>query len=325
MQDELLIRFIDGKCTKEESEKVIEDLSRDGNDAAEWLQMVAAARLADSKPVRPVPSSDARRFVSEMMEQAAETRGRHRGVIRWASVTAGLCAVAASIAIAVFIKTGNDGNNPEPMNMNGLLASSRDSVMYAKPDTEEDMPEAVGFETEEDMVDDNDDAGIIKSSGALIPDEGKGESHKVSKEYVGQESVPQSAVSVVYDSNASKAEVSDSADSTSAKPESTTMERKLEMIRPYKSPYRVKVENLSKDFVFEWKCDGEAEARLVVIDCENRVLVDKIAEGPERNRIRIPIRLITDKGELVWTLAITFPDGSKTSRTGRLVLKSEIE
>ena len=62
MQDELLIRFIDGTCTKEESEKVIEELSNDGNEATEWLQMLAAARLAGSKPVRSVLVAEAKRL-----------------------------------------------------------------------------------------------------------------------------------------------------------------------------------------------------------------------------------------------------------------------
>lgn len=321
MQDELLIRFIDGKCTREESEKVIEELSRDGNDAAEWLQMVAAARLADSESGRPVSSADARGFVSETMARTAETLARRRRIIRWASVTAGLCAVAASMAIIVVTRTGSGS-----MNMNGrLLASSRDSVIYAKPESE---AEEVRFETKDDKIAQKSDTGAVrsvKSSDALNPDGGQVESHNVSNEYAGQETVSQPVVSVVYDCNASKGDVSDSTASSRTEWENATVERKLEMIRPSKSPYKVKVENLSKDFVFEWKCDGEADVRLVVIDRENTVLVDKTSEGPERNRIRIPIKLITDKGELVWTLAITFPDGSKTSRTGRLVLKSEIE
>lgn len=319
MQDELLIRFIDGKCTVEESEKVIEELSRDGNDAAEWLQMVAAARLAGTKPVRSVPSADAHRFVSETMERTSEARGRHRRIIRWASATAGLCAVAASIAIAVVIRTGNDGNNSEYMNMNGLLASSRDSVIYAKPGSE-----AVESETEEGGIEEEAVNGITKSAksaGTLNLDEGKTDSHKGSKEYAEQEIVPLSVVSVVYDSNASKSDVSDSADSSRARPEI----RKLEMIHPSKSPYRVKVGNLSKDFVFEWKCDGDAKARLVVIDRERTVLVDKTVTDSEQNRIHIPLKSLTDKGELVWTLEISFPDGDRVSRTGRITLKSDID
>lgn len=321
MQDELLIRFIDGKCTREESEKAIEELSRDGNGATEWLQMVAATRLADSEPVRPVSSADARGFVSGTMARTAETLARRRRIIRWASVTAGLCAVAASIAITVVIRTGNGS-----MNMNDhLLASSRDSVIYAKPESE---AEEVRSETKEDKIAEKGDTGAVrsvKSSDALNPDERQAESYNVSKEYAGQETVPQSVVSVVYDSNASKVDVSDSTVSSRAKQESAALERELEMIHPLKSPYRVEVENLSKDFVFEWKCDGEADARLVVIDRENTVLVDKTADGPERNKIRIPIKLITDKGELVWTLEITFPDGDRVSRTGRISLKSDID
>lgn len=317
MQDELLIRFIDGKCTREESEKVIEELSRDGNGATEWLQMVAATRLADSEPVRPVSSADARGFVSGMMARTSETLARRRRIIRWASVTAGLCAVAASIAITVVIRTGNGS-----MNMNDhLLASSRDSVIYAKPESE---AEEVRSETKEDKLAEKCDTGAVrsvKSSDALNPDERQAESYNVSKEYAGQETVPQSVVSVVYDNNASKTDVSDSADSSRTKP----MERKLEMIRPSKSPYRVKVGNLSKDFVFEWKCDGDAKARLVVIDRERTVLVDKTVTNPEQNRIRIPLKSLTDKGELVWTLEITFPDGDRVSRTGRISLKSDID
>ena len=44
----------------------------------------------------------------------------------------------------------------------------------------------------------------------------------------------------------------------------------------------MKVENLSKDFVFEWRCDGGASARLVVIDRGKTVLVDKTAENPDQ-------------------------------------------
>jgi len=305
MQDELLIRFIDGTCTKEESEKVIEELSNDGNEATEWLQMLAAARLAGSKPVRSVLVAEAKRFVSETMERKIKKRAGYRRIIRLTSVATGLCAVAASIVIAVVVRTGNDGNNPESMNMNGLLASSRDSVIYAKPEAGEDRAG-----TREDKT------GLEETKETINP-----EKPRKTQEYVDQESVPQSVVSITYDSHSSK----DSVDGSQTKPGTLDAERKLEMIRPSKSPYRVKVENLSKDFVFEWRCDGGASARLVVIDRGKTVLVDKTAENPDQCRISIPITSITDKGELVWTLEIMFLDGSKASRTGRILLKSEID
>lgn len=325
MQDELLIRFIDGTCTEGETEKVIEELSCDGNDAVEWLQMVVGARLVGSKPALPVPSSDARRYISEMMEQAAETKGERRRIIRWASTTAGLCAVAASIAMAFVIGNGNDGNHPASMNMKGLIAFSCDSVIYAKPESEAD---AIESKTEEDWLEEEAVMRITKSAkstGALNPDERKADSHKGSKEYAEQETVSHSDVSVVYDSNASKADVSDSADSSHAKLGTTAFEQQLEMIRPPKSPYKVKVENLAKDFVFEWKCGGVANARLVMIDRWRTVLVDKTETNPEQNRIQIPLRSLIDKGELIWTLEITFPDGGRVSRTGRIIFKSDID
>ena len=191
------------------------------------------------------------------------------------------------------------------MNMNGLLASSRDSVIYAKPEAGEGRAG-----TREDKT------GLEETKETINP-----EKPRKTQEYVDQESVPQSVVSITYDSHSSK----DSVDGSQTKPGTLDAERKLEMIRPSKSPYRVKVENLSKDFVFEWRCDGGASARLVVIDRGKTVLVDKTAENPDQCRISIPITSITDKGELVWTLEIMFLDGSKASRTGRILLKSEID
>ena len=97
------------------------------------------------------------------------------------------------------------------------------------------------------------------------------------------------------------------------------------MTRPSKSPYKVKVKDLSKDFVFEWDAPGALRAALVVKDRDGMTLVDRKIEELTETRIPVSVMSMTDRGELFWRLVLEYPDGGTLSRTGRLELKSAID
>lgn len=97
------------------------------------------------------------------------------------------------------------------------------------------------------------------------------------------------------------------------------------MTRPSKSPYRVRVKDLSKDFVFEWETEGAVSASLLVKDRDGMTLVDEKIEELTENRLPVSVMCLTDRGELLWKLVLEYPDGGTLSRSGRLELRSEIE
>ena len=77
MKDDLLIRFIDGNTTPEETQAVINELSQDGDAAKEWLQMIQGARLAETKPAQKISSDE---FVARTLASRAGRQTERRKI-----------------------------------------------------------------------------------------------------------------------------------------------------------------------------------------------------------------------------------------------------
>lgn len=303
MKDDLLIKFIDDRCTPSEAEQAIRELSGQGSGASEWVQMLNAAKLAGTPAFEPV--EDAQEYVSEVIARSAKAASRKK-IFRLSAIVGGICAVAASVAVFI-VYQGNGGMNPVT---GGALAFVQDSLETApKADTVIQAPAQ-----EIPVTPSPKDAPL--QAEALNPQNGESSG----------EAVPQLVPTAEYSRNASRAEVADSSasDTPAATPEQRP-ERKLRMTRPSKSPYRVKVKDLSKDFVFEWAIEGQpSRASLLVNDSTGEVVVRKSLENPEADALPVAVMELTDRGELVWTLVLEFPDGEMLSRTGRLEMKSEM-
>lgn len=295
MQDELLIKFIDGKCSPEETEEVIRELSQEGGESQEWLQMQAASSLVGTKPFETVQTADARRFVSEVITRDHIVSPR-RKALRWTGFATGFCAMAA--AVALIFTVGRTWNGPGLPETGDSLAYMDDSLGFTSSQPEQELSVKEIGETE--------------TRETEMP---RPESARDGQERTGtSELVPQPATSIAYDRNAARGEAADT----------TAIQRTLKMIRPSKSPYRVKVMDLSKEFVFEWEAPEAVKASLVIKDGEGMTLVDESIEELAENRIPVGVISLTDRGELTWTLTLEYPDGGTVSRTGRIELKSAI-
>lgn len=321
MKDDLLIKFIDDRCTPSEAEQAIRELSGQGSGASEWVQMLNAAKLAGTPAFEPV--EDAQEYVSEVIARSAKAASRKK-IFRLSAIVGGICAVAASVAVFI-VYHGNGGMNPVT---GGALAFVQDSLETApKADTviqaptqetlgHPSVPETPGHPSVQEIPVTPSPKDAPLQAESLNPQNGESSG----------EAVPQLVPTTEYSRNASRAEVTDSSasDTPAAAPEQR-QERKLRMTRPSKSPYRVKVKDLSKDFLFEWTIEGQpSRASLLVNDSTGEVVVRKSLENPEADVLPVAVMDLTDRGELVWTLVLEFPDGEMLSRTGRLEMKSEM-
>lgn len=295
MQDELLIKFIDGKCSPEETEEVIRELSQEGGESQEWLQMQAASSLVGTKPFETVQTADARRFVSEVIARDQIVSPR-RKALRWTGFATGFCAMAA--AVALIFTVGRTGKGPGLPETGDSLAYVDDSLGFTSSQPEQELSVKEIGETE------------TRETEMPRPESARDEQERTGT----SELVPQPATSIAYDRNAARGEAADTA----------AIQRTLKMIRPSKSPYRVKVMDLSKEFVFEWEAPEAVKASLVIKDGEGMTLVDESIEELAENRIPVGVISLTDRGELIWTLTLEYPDGGTVSRTGRIELKSAI-
>lgn len=296
MQDELLIKFIDGKCSQEETEQVIRELSQEGGDSQEWLQMQAASSLVGTKPFETVQTADARRFVSEVIARDHIVSPR-RKALRWTGFATGFCAMAA--AVALIFTVGRTGKGPGLPETSDSLAYVDDSLGFAPGQSEQELSAKEVCEPEDS-----------ETAGSDSPRH----SQDKQKPAGASELLPQPTTSIAYDRNAARGEAADT----------TAIQRTLKMIRPSKSPYRIKVMDLSKEFVFEWEAPEAVKAILVIKDSEGMALVDESIGELAENRIPVGVISLTDRGELIWTLTLEYPDGGTVSRTGRIELKSAI-
>lgn len=309
MKDDLLIKFIDNKCTPEEEEQVFHELSSQGSEASEWVQMLNASRLAGTPAFEQ--AEGAQEYVSKVLENNRKKTSRVK-VFRMSAIVGGICALAASVALFI-VYQGNSGMDQKN---GGPLAYVQDSL-----------------ETSNKALKDTISQAHVRSAAQEAPllaeseNSNNAESENQQNLEVSGETVPQVTPSIEYSRNASRAEAADtSASDTTVAVKEQRQKRTLRMTRPSKSPYRVKVKDISKDFVFEWAVEGQVSlASLIIKDSKGTEVVEKQIENPETNALPVEVLYLTDTGELVWTLVLEFPGGEKLSRTGRLEMKSEMD
>lgn len=94
MNDDLLMKFIDGTATKEEADLVEAYLSENEDATAELLQMVHASKLAGVPPFGQIDRKSASDFVSRHIAKQEKAK-----VVRLKWILGGSLAVAASAAI----------------------------------------------------------------------------------------------------------------------------------------------------------------------------------------------------------------------------------
>lgn len=296
MNDDLLIRFIDGKTTTEETEFVLNELSRDGDAAKEWMQMVQGSRLADTDPIVHIEPGD---FIARTLEKGSSVQSRGRKVVRLPWIISGITAVAASIAVIVTVMVNHDKNDLQ-----------QDFVAEV-PDTTVVIPEADSIAKEGTVDIKNISHQAIAEVTEPINEEPKLVEPKA-EEQVEEQTQPQEQSmelignKMIQDTHT--ASVSESKTSS------------FEIIKPAKSPYRVRVQNPEKEFVFEWKMSDVANIRLSIADKNGRVIIDN--EWIVENRYGIVASDLVDRGELDWTVEVTFNDGSMQRKSGKIELVS---
>lgn len=294
MNDDLLIRFIDGKTTPEETEFVLNELSRDGDAAKEWMQMVQGSRLADTDPIVHIEPGD---FIARTLEKGSSVQSRGRKVVRLPWIISGITAVAASIAVIVTVMVNYDKNDLQ-----------QDFVAEV-PDTTVAIPEADSIAKEGTVDIKNISDQAIAEVTEPINEEPKLVEPKA-EEQVEEQTQPQEQSmelignKMIQDTHT--ASVSESKTSS------------FEIIKPAKSPYRVRVQNPEKEFVFEWKMSDVANIRLSIADKNGRVIIDN--EWIVENRYGIVASDLVDRGELDWTVEVTFNDGSMQRKSGKIEL-----
>lgn len=281
MKDDLLIRFIEGKTTPEETELVLKELSQDNEAAKEWMQMVQGARLADSKPVMNIDSDE---FIAKTLAEKTGKQQAGGKTIRLPWILSAVAAAAASVAIVVTVMRGTDDRGNIP---------SQD--MLAESTTETVIPTVEDSTVEKNIVDIQDSPVSDMGSNETKIEEVRTEQME---EIVSQK--------IVQDSNTATA--------------SESYAPSLEIVKPAKSPYRVRVRNPEKEFVFEWKMTDASKARLSIADKNGKVLIN--VDNVSEEHFGVTSSSIVDKGMLDWTLEVTFSDGSMQKKTGEIELVS---
>ncbi|MBQ8573267.1 MAG: hypothetical protein IJ450_00230 [Bacteroidales bacterium] len=296
MNDDLLIRFIDGKTTPEETEFVLNELSRDGDAAKEWMQMVQGSRLADTDPIVHIEPGD---FIARTLEKGSSVQSRGRKVVRLPWIISGITAVAASIAVIVTVMVNYDKNDLQ-----------QDFVAEV-PDTTVVIPEADSIAKEGTVDIKNISHQAIAEVTEPINEEPKLVEPKAEEQVEEQTQPQEQSMELIGNKmiqDTYTASVSESKTSS------------FEIIKPAKSPYRVRVQNPEKEFVFEWKMSDVANIRLSIADKNGRIIIDN--EWIVENRYGIVASDLVDRGELDWTVEVTFNDGSMQRKSGKIELIS---
>ena len=90
------------------------------------------------------------------------------------------------------------------------------------------------------------------------------------------------------------------------------------MLKPAKSPYRVRVKDLGKQFLFEWEAEGAKSISMSIMDKTGNVLFEKTLTGEIGTNLPVALAEITDKGELLWTMTVEFEGGQRKVASGNI-------
>lgn len=293
MNDDLLIRFIDGRTTPEETEFVLSELSRDGDAAKEWMQMVQGARLADTKPVEHIDSDE---FIARTLGNSSSVQPKGRKVVRLPWIISGITAIAASVAVVVTVMVRHD-NNDVPQDF-----------VAEVPDTMVVIPEPDSMSVEEIVdVKDISHHAIAEVVQPKVADP-KVDDQEESKSQIEEQTGELTGTKILNDSYTASAVVTEASS--------------LEIIRPAKSPYRVKVQNPEKEFVFEWKMTNVSEVHFSIADNEGKIIIGN--ERITESSFAVVASDLVDRGELEWTVEVTFNDGTMQRKSGKIELVSAI-
>jgi anti-sigma factor RsiW len=125
MNDDLLMKFIDGTATKEEADLVEAYLSENEDATAELLQMVHASKLAGASPFGQIDRKSAADFVSRHIAKQEKAK-----VVRLKWILGGSIAVAASAAIilGLFLTVEEPGMKSLPVSIMQKATAAVDSV-----------------------------------------------------------------------------------------------------------------------------------------------------------------------------------------------------
>ena len=280
MNDDLLIKFISGKTTHQETEIVAAYLSEHPQEAQEWLQMEQAARMADKKPAVEIPQAEAQASVAKVLGSVHTTPGTKNRVVRMTWIFGGVAAVAASVVLALMLIIPADAPSAS-----SATASVSESVI---PSTSSSV---IPNEVEESLLAEaNAPAApviepVAPSTSATTPEN------------------PSLTVSKIEKSTAS----------------ASTVQTSFNITRPAKTPYRVLVKNPEKDFVFEWEGQGIATVSILIKNSQDGVIYENIVQDAASG-CPVKSGLLMDKGELTWILTACFADGSAETKTGIIQL-----
>lgn len=280
MNDDLLIKFISGKTTHQETEIVAAYLSEHPQEAQEWLQMEQAARMADKKPAVGIPQAEAQASVAKVLGSVHATPGTKNRVVRMTWIFGGVAAVAASVVLALMLIIPAEAPSAP-----SATASVSESVI---PSTSSSV---IPNEVEESL--------LAEANAPAAP--------------VIEPVAPSTSASTPENPSLTVSKIEKSTASAS------TVQTSFNITRPAKTPYRVLVKNPEKDFVFEWEGQGIATVSILIKNSQDGVIYENIVQDAASG-CPVKSGLLMDKGELTWILTACFADGSAETKTGIIQL-----
>lgn len=286
MKEDLLMRFIDGTATPEEVETVIDMLSRDDDAAKEWMQMANAAGLADTAPAMEISEQEAEKFVLKALHKAEVEAVLPKRKLRFMPWILSGAVVAAAVAVVISFSFGGSSGGDTGME-NNLQADviPIDTVQNViscdtVPDTRA-VPEKMEIKEYVAKTETEERVTAQKNKQDVVNTAGKGT-------MVFEDDMEQEAVQASFN-----------------------------VLKPAKTPYRVRVRNIDKDFVFKWESEYVKHVSLLIIDSDGIVLLEKEIV-PSDGRFPIRAAEFANLGELTWTMTATSEDEAKLIHTGKI-------
>ena len=286
ISDELWLKFLEGRTSEEETERITRLLAEDDELLAEFMAVREAAQLEDKEPCQSPDFDLAKKQISQTLDtqnseaEKVVTLPRHSNVRKYLAMAAA-AALLVGVALFLLFRPDHHDNN---------LAQQEKQRVETETKAQSQSPETTVKTEPTDKSRKNDIPSKKDTEG--VKEESTGSSQET---YTAQKLEKNYA---------------------------TTLEANhLTMAKPGKDNYRVLCKNLEKTLNFEWVAENVQTLHFVVTDSKGKNVAG--VSDKTVNQYALKYKDVYPEKQLRWTLSVVFEDGTQETRTGRISIDYE--
>jgi hypothetical protein len=286
ISEELWLKFLGGRTTEEETERVTRLIAEDDELLAKYLSVYKAAQLTDTEPCqRPdlnLAQKQIRQTLNTEKKENVVMLPRRSNARKYFAAAAVLVAL---VGVALFLLFRPDQNDNNFAQQEGKRIESKAKTKNLSSEASKEIEQT--NKTRKDDLSSKNNTEDVQSGSSDAPTN-TFTTQKIEKNYAA-----------------------------------TQEANNLSMVKPGKDNYRVLCKNLDKTFIFEWLASNVKTLHFVVTDSKGKTIAE--TRDVTANHYSLKYSDIHPEQKLTWSLDVTFKDGAQERRNGQIQIDYNLD